>query len=404
MSRMNPISAEEFGTYTPQQQNEHLFLKLLDVEENNKQALQGIQSGGTNLEERVLGMAETLGGMSSRVQEMTMAFEHLSGEWAIQDSTVAVTLEALAKAAEDLRGAREEACNNPQMVTAGMGSGTVRITTKQPRVAALLVFNGDAEKVDQLLADCWLNFQGNSGYDSEQAKITHCLSYMKEGGGTAMWANNVVLALQKGSGEGCYTTWESFKEAVISDFKGGAQVEIAQAKIEALYQGNATATMFFMVLDTLNQAAGFDTVSIIRQVKKGLDQKVLQAIYMQPALPTDYVGWKSAAINHDGMHRAYATVNLFGTPNQNAGFGKKPEFSKMVPAIQAPLVGVTTGGGQATSVPAAAGPSTAPVPMDINRATSQPTANRNKPVCFACGKEGHIQRNCPIYLAKNPQF
>ncbi|KAJ7275918.1 hypothetical protein C8J57DRAFT_1061789 [Mycena rebaudengoi] len=205
----------------------------------------------------------------------------------------------------------------------GTGSGTVRISTKQPRTAAPLIFNGNAKKVDQLLADCWLNFQGNSAYDSEQAKITYCLSYMKEGG-TAMWANNVILALQKGSGEGCYTTWESFKEAVISNFKGGAQVEIAWAKIGALYQGKATATMFFMVLNTLNQAAGFDTVSLIRQVKKGLDQKVLQAIYVHPALPTDYAGWKSTAIKHDGMHRTYATVNasmrVTECSNQHAGF------------------------------------------------------------------------------------
>ncbi|KAJ7216251.1 hypothetical protein C8J57DRAFT_1538066 [Mycena rebaudengoi] len=171
------------------------------------------------------------------------------------------------------------------MVTAGTGSGTVCISTKQPRIAAPLVFNGKAKKVDQLITDCWLNFQGNTVYDSEQAKITYCLSYMKEGG----------VAI--------------FKEAVISDFKGGAQVEIVQAKIEALYQGKATATMFFTILDTLNQAAGFDTVSLICQVKKGLDQKVLQAIYAQPALPTDYAGWKSAAIKHNGMHHAYATVN-----------------------------------------------------------------------------------------------
>ncbi|KAJ7215710.1 hypothetical protein C8J57DRAFT_1255407 [Mycena rebaudengoi] len=106
MSRTNPISTEEFGTYTPQQQNKYLFLKLLDVEESNEQALPGIQSGGSNLEERVLRMAETLAGMSSWVQEMTMVFERLSGERAIQDSTVAVTLEALAKAAEDLRRTR----------------------------------------------------------------------------------------------------------------------------------------------------------------------------------------------------------------------------------------------------------------------------------------------------------
>ncbi|KAJ7222695.1 hypothetical protein C8J57DRAFT_1536254 [Mycena rebaudengoi] len=276
-----------------------------------------------------------------------MALDHLSWEWAIQDSTVVVTLEALAKAADDLRDACTEARNNPQTVTAGMGSGTVRISTKQPHVAAPLVLNGNAKK-------------------------------------------------------------ESIKEAVISDFKGGAQVEIAQAKIEALYQGKATATMFFTVLDTLNQAAGFD-------------MKALQAIYAQPTLPTDYAGWKSTAIKHDGMHCAYATVNRsmrvakhsnrpvgftggFGAPNQNVGFGKKPDFSKMVLTIQAPLVDVAMGGGWTVSAPAAVGTSMALVPMDIDRATSQPTASRNKPVCFACGKEGHIQRNCPIYLAKNPQF
>ncbi|KAJ7205892.1 hypothetical protein C8J57DRAFT_1258649 [Mycena rebaudengoi] len=278
------------------------------------------------------GVAETLAGMSGWVQEMTMVFERLSGERAIQDSTVVVTLEALAKATEDLRGAREEARNNPQTVTAGTGSGTVHITTKQPCVAAPLVFKGDAEKVDQLLVDCWLNFQGNSAYNSEQAKITYCLSYMKEGG-MAMWANNVVLALQKGSWEGCYTTWESFKEAVISDFKGGAQ----------------------------------------------------------PALPIDYAGWKSAAIKHDGMHHTYATVNAsmriakcsnrptgftggFGAPNQNVGFSKKPDFSKMVPAIQAPSF-------QWTLI----GPPVNPLPTGTSLCA------------LAVGKKA-------VYLAKNPQF
>ncbi|KAJ7273870.1 hypothetical protein C8J57DRAFT_1505991 [Mycena rebaudengoi] len=190
--------------------------------EQNKQTLQGIQSGGSNLEERVLGMVETLAGVGGQVQEMTMVFDHLSRERAIQDSTVAVTLEALAKATDDLHDTCVEAHNNPQMVTAGMGSGTVRISTKQPRVAAPLIFNGNVKK-------------------------------------------------------------------------GGAQVEIVEAKIEASYQGKATATMFFTVLDTLNQGAGFDTVSLICQVKKGLDQKVLQAIYAQPVLPMDYAGWKSAA-------------------------------------------------------------------------------------------------------------
>ncbi|KAJ7284749.1 hypothetical protein C8J57DRAFT_1217137 [Mycena rebaudengoi] len=139
MSRTNPISTEEFGTYTPQQQNEYLFLKLLDVEESNEQALRGIQSGGSNLEESLGDGRNPCGN-----ERPSPGDDH--------DSTVVVTLEALAKAAEDLHEACEEARNNPQTVTAGTGSGTVRITTKQPRVAAPLIFNGNAEKVDQLLA------------------------------------------------------------------------------------------------------------------------------------------------------------------------------------------------------------------------------------------------------------
>ncbi|KAJ7101166.1 hypothetical protein C8R44DRAFT_888130 [Mycena epipterygia] len=45
-----------------------------------------------------------------------------------------------------------------------------------------------------------------------------------------------------------------------------------------------------------------------------------------------------------------------------------------------------------------------PVPMDIDRAASTSSANRPRPVCYNCREAGHIQRNCPNHLAKNPQF
>jgi hypothetical protein len=54
-------------------------------------------------------------------------------------------------------------------------SGEVKVNTKQPRVAALCMFNGDSEQVDQFLADCWLNFNGNTAYSTDSTKITFAL-------------------------------------------------------------------------------------------------------------------------------------------------------------------------------------------------------------------------------------
>ena len=81
-------------------------------------------------------------------------------------------------------------------------------------------------------------------YDSEVSKITYCLSYMKEGS-APIWSNNVVQAMRTGMGEGAYQTWTEFENAVTMAFKGRAQVEIAQAKMEHLRQETGTATAFF---------------------------------------------------------------------------------------------------------------------------------------------------------------
>jgi hypothetical protein len=56
--------------------------------------------------------------------------------------------------------------------------GEVKVNTKQPRAAAPRMFSGDSEQVDQFLADCWLNFNGNTAYTADSTKITFALSYM----------------------------------------------------------------------------------------------------------------------------------------------------------------------------------------------------------------------------------
>jgi hypothetical protein len=142
------------------------------------------------------------------------------------------------------------------------GSGEVKVNTKQPQVAAPRTFNVDSEQVDQFLADCWLNFNGNTAYAMDSTKITFALSYMKDGS-TSQWANNVMLAMQAQDATRSYSTWADFRLAVLEVFKGGAQVEIAQAKMEKLRQGKSTATEYFTVLDSLNKTAAYDEVTLI---------------------------------------------------------------------------------------------------------------------------------------------
>jgi hypothetical protein len=165
-------------------------------------------------------------------------------------------------------------------------TGEVKVNTKQPRVAAPCTFNGDSEQVDQFLADCWLNFNSNTAYATDSTKITFALSYMKDGS-ASQWANNVVLAMQTQDATGSYSTWADFRLAVLEAFKGGAQVEIAQAKMEKLRQGKSMATEYFTVLDSLNKTAAYNEVTLIRLLKHSIDDKVARAVYSQSDLPVE---------------------------------------------------------------------------------------------------------------------
>jgi hypothetical protein len=103
---------------------------------------------------------------------------------------------------------------------------------------------------------------GNTAYTTDSTKITFVLSYMKDGS-ASQWANNVVLAMQTQDATRSYSTWADFHLAVIEAFKGSAQVEIAQAKMEKLRQGKSTAMEYFTVLDSLNKTAAYDEVTLI---------------------------------------------------------------------------------------------------------------------------------------------
>jgi hypothetical protein len=195
------------------------------------------------------------------------------------------------------------------------------------------MFSGDSEQVDQFLADCWLNFNGNTTYTADSTKITFALSYMKDGS-ASQWANNVVLAMQTQDATISYSTWETFHLAIIEALKGGAQIEIAQAKMEKLRQGKSIATEYFTVLDSLNKMTAYDKVTLIRLLKHGIDEKVIKAVYGQSSLPLTYKDWNTQVIKHDRLNRTFRVMegslrdggNTVSAPKMHASYSPSFHF------------------------------------------------------------------------------
>jgi hypothetical protein len=199
-----------------------------------------------------------------------------------------------------------------------------------------------------------------------------------------------------------YWSYKVFEKNLIDAFKGGAQVEIAQAKIEKLRQGVGTATEYFSLLDTYNNTTGYDETTLIQLLKQGILKPVLQSVYGQTALPITYADWKVAVIKHDGLHCAFhimdsALCNCLVTvpkvqQNQNPGnfFRRNEQCTPMNPqvAIVPPLVVA----GRALNV--------GPMPMDIDWAVSK----KPDPRCYQCREVGHMARNCTTRGPTNPQF
>ncbi|KAJ7627456.1 hypothetical protein FB45DRAFT_1029798 [Roridomyces roridus] len=248
------------------------------------------------------------------------------------------------------------------------------------------------------------------------------------------WAENVVKAMRNGSGTGAYTTYAVFEADIISSFKGGAQVEEAQSKMEHLRQANGTAMSYFTILDSYNRTAGYDDTTLIRLLKTGLSQEVVESIYegVNGELPKTYAGWKEETIKRDGLKRQFRVLKNTLLTGDKAGFGKagNPNSGSYGGGGRNPMQNPkrlegfnrtegfnrfgtqrtnTNTSGSNTSNPTirtsiATTASNVPAPMDIERTNTGRRQPSSEVHCYGCGLKGYIRRNCPTHAHVTTQF
>jgi hypothetical protein len=78
--------------------------------------------------------------------------------------------------------------------------------------------------------------------------------------------------------------------------------------MEKLRQGKSTAMEYFTVLDSLNKMAAYNEVTLMHLLERGIDEKVIKAVYGQSSLPLTYKDWKTQVIKHDGSNHAFRVM------------------------------------------------------------------------------------------------
>jgi len=124
--RVEDVTEDTFRQGSTEEKEHYLFNKMLDDNQIVSEAVNDIHT--------------TLGNMETKIGAMALA----QNSWA----NTLTEARALFKQANETVNAERARGGN------AAGCGDIRVNAKQPRVAAPVVFNGDPEKVDQLLADC----------------------------------------------------------------------------------------------------------------------------------------------------------------------------------------------------------------------------------------------------------
>ncbi|KAL0566932.1 hypothetical protein V5O48_015062 [Marasmius crinis-equi] len=251
---------------------------------------------------------------------------------------------------------------------------------KELRIRTPKIFDGNPNKVEEFLVDCQIYLICNQEiYDTNTKKICFVLSFMEKG--VAADCKAMVL---KDYREGTYPTYDQFeanlKESFLKDdIEGNAFTEMLQ-----LSQTGKADEYISQFKILAKKAKITEDRMLIVYFARGLHKRIVKQIYNRDTVPTTIKDWYTFAAQYDNNYRrgrAFFNRCKRTFPQKNSEekktFSPKSTHVKYIPAKN-------------------------PDAMDVDQlSTKQQKEYFAKGLCFNCGVQGHLSRECP---KKKPKF
>ena len=235
-------------------------------------------------------------------------------------------------------------------------------------------FDGSYSKYRSWLQKVELFHRGHKITNDEQ-KIITTLSYMTEGPALDWCQAYTDHALTNDN----FGTWAVFKSNLDHRFKDQVTKEKTREKLETFRQERQHIDEFIANLERFfNDAELTNESEKIRILQKGVHRDLLQHIFTQAPLPTDYDSWKDMLLSLGRLQERFN--QQFGTRSTTSSTAPSRVPHTFVTNVHQPVehkktnTGTTFGG--------------AGQPMDVDKL-------RRDIKCFNCNETGHMHRDCP---------
>ena len=183
-----------------------------------------------------------------------------------------------------------------------------------------------------------------------------------------------------------FTMWIEFHEEMQQYFLTTETRAEAIKKLRELKQGNKTIEEFIIEFKGWVQLAGFDKVALVNQFKRGININLGRRI-IELGTPGDGTDpshlqkWYDRATELERQKRDaetyYGKREMFQQKKKK--WNKKKKATEASTSTDKPKAGIISVKVKDENV----------MDVDMTKTTTQPP-----PICYSCGKKGHIARNC----------
>lgn len=202
------------------------------------------------------------------------------------------------------------------------------------------------------------------------------LSYV-QGGNAQMWKEVVMEQMNDVGDMEAPTTVQQLFESLKRNFGDSDEESTAVGKLRRIEMGTKTAEEHVQEFKRIARDSKYGGRALVEEFKRSLNKGLRTKLMESEDPPYDISEWYARSMKLDRIWRHAKAEEAFYSRGHEAA--KKPAPKPGTFFVRPPVQ------------PAAATPKADPNAMQVDRAAA-PRANR--PVCFKCGRQGHVASAC----------